>query len=295
MRTLLCFSVLCLLSISGFAQRITTLVLTDAQGLRDTVYFGQQNGATAGIDPSLGEIDISSVPMGLSEMRFASRAPLSCFFNAMATYRNHTYESKSDYRGQLNGANLDWFAPNYGLSPAQMEENTFHLKVKCTALPCTLSSVTAGPFPLPFAYSILISANGISSWETDCIPRGSGTTNSILSPTEFPGLVDVISSSTIVRDSTIFYTFFLNNPTTSLPRSLSSLNLKVTNQTLEAYNTITPTHAAIIDMLGREQYAHTWPKGESSIPLPSLTGLYMIRLRYPDGGAIVVRHWFGEW
>lgn len=283
-------------SLGVHAQRITTLVLEDAAGLRDTVYFGQQNGATPGIDPALGEIDISSVPMGLSEMRFVSRAPQSCFFNVATVFRTFTYESKADFRGSVPGAYLDWFAPNYGLTPAQMEENTFNIKIRCSSLPCTLSAITQAPFLMqaPY-YSLFFNGNGERAWETDCNGNGAAVNNGgVLSSSAFPGLIEEIRQLPgRPQDTTFYMTLFVYNSITSLPRSLRELNLRVHNQELVAGNELfTPQHVAVVDMLGREQFQQVWPGGQQQLALPALNGIYLVRLRYQDGHTAVVRHRF---
>lgn len=279
-----------------YAQRITTLVLEDAAGLRDTVYFGQQNGATPGIDPALGEVDISSVPMGLSELRFASKAPISCFWLNNVAYQNHTYETKEDYRGLLMGGRIDFTQPNYGQSLIDMEENMFHLKVKCTALPCTLRSISPGPWP---TVTSIFRANTYSTltWNTDCSRGGTSGVNGILSRVVFPGFLAVVRSNpnNPVQDTTFYLSLYLDPGTTFLPRSLSSLNLRlINNELVVSDGVLTPSHITIVDMVGRERFQQDWPQGEQQLALPPLHGLYMLRLRYPDGSGVVVRQLFGD-
>jgi hypothetical protein len=73
-----------------------------------------------------------------------------------------------------------------------MEENTFNLKVKCTSFPCTLTSISQGPFPQVFQPLLYITANGNVAWNTDCNSNGTAPNSSLLSSSEFPGFIDEI-------------------------------------------------------------------------------------------------------
>lgn len=220
------------------AQRITTLVLQDANGWRDTVYFGQHPGATPGIDAALGEVEMSNIPMLGTEMRFVSRAPLSCFIDSMLFYRNHSYESKKDLRGTLVGGPIWMYgSQNFGLTNSEMADNTFHLKVKCTALPCTLTALNQGPFVNQLTDFLVVYSVAGSTWETNCSSLRSVVSNNFLDYSFMPGRLDIIRSHLPNVDTLFYYYFYYVKGPTSLPRSLSLLNLKVSNQTLEAGNT----------------------------------------------------------
>lgn len=183
-----------LISLPTQAQRIATLVLQDARGWRDTVYFGQENGATPGIDPALGEVEISSIPMLGTEMRFVSRAPRSCFYDSMLTYRQHNYETKKDVRGVLNGSRYWRYAQiNFGLTTQEMEEHMFHLKIKCSALPCTLNAVAGSPFSSR-GNNINNTIVAGSQWESSCRSLGNFSWNSVIDYSFFPGFILEISS-----------------------------------------------------------------------------------------------------
>lgn len=233
--------------------------------------------------------------MGLSELRFASKAPISCFWRNNVAYQNHTFESKADFRGQLLGGRFDLSLPNFGQTPAEMEENMFHLKVKCTALPCTLISLNVGPFPTPTSIFRTITYGNLS-WQTDCSSGGTTGIPSIISSGRFPGVVTTFlgNPNNPVQDTTFYLSLYLDPGTTFLPRSLNSLNLRLINNELVASDgVLTPTHVTVVDMVGRERFQHDWPLGEQQLALPPLHGLYMLRLRYPDGSGVVVRQLFG--
>jgi hypothetical protein len=185
---------------------------------------------------------------------------------------------------------------NYGITAAEMEENMFFLKVKCSTPPCTLKAITAGPMP-SWPYGLLFTISDSIGYELTCQP-------SIVSPIglthlydrDFPGILDIVTTSIANQDTLYYYSFYHEFTYSSIPKSLRSLNLTIKDNKITTNGTSTaPSAITVVDMLGRQQYSHTWPKGELSIPLPSLSGLHMIRLRYPDGATAVVRHQFGEW
>lgn len=292
----LLIAALSLVSTVGLCQiPRTALVLEDATGITDTVHFGYVRGATTGLDPAGGEVDLTGIPMGLTEMRFVSTAPRSCFLDSMFSYRTHNYETKRDFRDVIGrGGRPIVGYPYYGNNGngLVLEDNVYSLKVKCSTPPCTIKTLTSITFQNMFD-GILVKSRDSLSWVTNCI-----TSEPDLLDNTFIGMpaqysFKTIGSTSSSRDTVVYLDIFAYFTYTNLPRTLRQLNLLAINNTLEATDAARlPQQVQVVDAVGRVVSQQPWPANERRCTLPNLSGMHVLRITYADGAVANVKHLF---
>lgn len=132
---LLCFTILYNISIlNGQSWTYFSLYATDNQGRLDSITIGQNDAATVGLDPSLGETNIYGTPYNPLDIRITQRDSIN--FNCLTLtgsashplYFTQNIDLKEDYRP------MDW--SNYW----QNETNTFEVHLHAQDYPIILRS-----------------------------------------------------------------------------------------------------------------------------------------------------------
>lgn len=272
----------CVLSILGNAQPVISFSLELSDGTnKDTVTVGYDPSATNLIDPQLGEIDISTTPRKVIDIRSIAM-PMNCILDSINNGFSGFYETKIDFKPGFLGLpqRPRTGQRNYGMNVQSFDSSTFYFSCKLTNMPCTLSfinNVNSGSLSglQLISYSNILFCSRIRSRN---IPANL--------PSGFQ--LFIFNNNPSFIDSIVYISLTAYNETTSLPKTLAAAQLQLRQNVLTATTAFKPERVEAVDYLGRVQHQGEWAKDQASYELPLQSGIWFLRLYY-NGQPTVLR------